>query len=53
MLCFWFSVQSRTFRAVHDTAMFVLQNEAGFERWPPTDEIMARVRNAFANEIST
>jgi phosphorylated CTD-interacting factor 1 len=36
------------FPAVHATGVFILQNDAGFEKWPPTKAALQAIRKAFS-----
>ncbi|XP_022104305.1 phosphorylated CTD-interacting factor 1-like [Acanthaster planci] len=41
------SVEEMNYRAVHGTAIFFLQNEAGHQRWTPTDEKIQILMEAY------
>jgi hypothetical protein len=40
--------QDRYFKAVHETAFFIMQNDAGAAKWPATPAVVERIRKAFA-----
>ncbi|XP_033626518.1 mRNA (2'-O-methyladenosine-N(6)-)-methyltransferase-like [Asterias rubens] len=41
------------YRAVHGTAIFFLQNDAGYKLWPPTDEKIKSLMEAYQPEQTT
>lgn len=40
------------YRAVHGTAVFFLQNDAGFAKWAPTTERLAELSAAYRPSLS-
>eukprot|EP00475_Leptophrys_vorax_P025699 TRINITY_DN3597_c0_g1_i1.p1 TRINITY_DN3597_c0_g1~~TRINITY_DN3597_c0_g1_i1.p1 ORF type:complete len:481 (-),score=127.34 TRINITY_DN3597_c0_g1_i1:35-1477(-) len=45
--------QDRLRESSYDTAVFVLQNDAGAQKWPVTEEVEAEFRKAMLNSVPT